>query len=113
MANYRFGLFAFSVGKFGGEDVNMEVHYPTTMGTLLNMSWAELRPEVAWLKLKPGSMRNVRLIGGPGKCGSDARGGERQGYFIQNGLMQRNAAAGGCKIEQLPFPEPILPGGTF
>jgi hypothetical protein len=56
-------------------------------------------------------MRNAGLIGGPDKCGSDARG-ECQGYFIQNGRMQMNTAADGCKIKQLPFAEPILPGAT-
>jgi hypothetical protein len=48
------GEFVFLVAKAGGEGVNMKKRRTTTKGTLRTMSWAELRQEVAWLKLKPG-----------------------------------------------------------
>jgi hypothetical protein len=38
----------------------MKKRCPTTKGSLVTMSWAELRPEAAWLKLMPGSMRKRR-----------------------------------------------------
>jgi hypothetical protein len=74
-------------------------HSTATMGSLLTISRAERRPEYAWLKLKAGSMRRAGLIGGPGKCGSDAREGVEA--FIHDRRVKTNteeeADAGGCE----------------
>jgi hypothetical protein len=81
------------------------------MGSLLTISWAELRPEYAWLKLKAGSMRRAGLIGRPGNCGSDARGDVEA--FIHDGRVQMNAGADADGCEQWHCQEDIAPAGTI